>query len=116
MNKAARTTAAALGVSAGIAGLEHGYFEFMQGSSRPGSLFINSMGPPCDPQMVWNRCEPALTIIPDMVVTGVLAMILGLIIVIWSLFFIQRRYGGQVLILLFLLLSVPSAIAHDLQE
>jgi hypothetical protein len=100
MNQAIRVTAAALGVSAGIAGLEHGYFEFLQRSVKPDGLFITSIGPPCDPELTWNRCEPALTIVPDFAVTGALAMILGSIIIIWSLFFIKRRYGGQMLILL----------------
>ena len=100
MNKALRVTAAGLGISAGIAGLEHGYFEFLQGSTKPDGLFIASIGSPCDPEMIWNRCEPALTIIPDFAITGVLAMILGLIMIVWSLFFVQRRYGGLVLMLL----------------
>lgn len=100
MNKGLRITAAGLGVSAGIAGLEHGYFEFLQSGKSPDGLFIASIGPPCDPELIWNRCEPALTIIPDFAITGILAMILGLIMIVWSLFFVQRRYGGWVQILL----------------
>ena len=104
MNQAVKTTAALLGASAGIAGLEHGYFELQQGSANPDGLFISSIGPPCDPERSWNRCEPALTIVPDFAITGNLAMILGLVTIIWSLFFVQRRYGGQVLIFLSILL------------
>ena len=100
MNKAIRITAAGLGVSAGIAGLEHGYYEFLQGSAPPDTLFINSIGPSCDPELIWNNCEPALTIIPNFAITGILAMILGLITIIWSLFFVQRKHGGLVLVLL----------------
>lgn len=93
-------TAAGLGASAGIAGVEHGYFELMQGNARPDGLFIVSMGPPCQPELVWNNCEPALTLIPNFAVTGILAIILGLITIVWSLFLVQRKHGGLVLILL----------------
>jgi hypothetical protein len=81
-------TASALGLSAGI---EHGYLELLQGNTQPDSLFIASIG---HPEWVWNRCEPALTIIPNFYVTGILAIILGLITIIWSAFFIRRKRGG----------------------
>ena len=38
MGKAIKTDAAWLGVVAGIAGLEHGYFEFIQGNTPPPGL------------------------------------------------------------------------------
>ena len=100
MNKAVRLTASLLGISAGIAGVEHGYFEVLQGSARPEGLFIESIGSPCQPELIWNNCEPALTIIPHFGVTGILAIILGLITIVWSAFFVQQQYGGLVLILL----------------
>jgi hypothetical protein len=99
MNRAIRVTASLLGLSAGIAAVEHGYFELLQGSARPEGLFIASIGPPCQPELVWNNCEPALTIIPHFALTGILAIILGLITIIWSAFFIQRKHGGLLLIL-----------------
>ncbi len=100
MRRATRIVAASLGVIAGIAGLEHGYFEILQGNVQPSGLMIASMGPPCDPQKMWNACEPAMTIIPNFLLTGVLAMIIGSLILIWSAAFVQRRNGGLVLILL----------------
>ena len=100
MNKAVRLTASLLGISAGIAGFEHGYFEVLQGRARPEDLFIFSMGPPCQPDLIWSSCEPALTIIPDFFVTGILAIIFGILTVVWSVFFVQRKHGGLILILL----------------
>jgi hypothetical protein len=100
MNRAVRLTASLLGLSAGIASLEHGIFEVLQGSAQPEGLFIASIGPPCQPEQTWNSCEPALTIIPHFGITGVLAIIIGLLVIFWSLFFVQRRRGGLVLILL----------------
>lgn len=100
MRNASKSVAKWFGIAAGIAGIEHGYFEILQGNTRPESLMIASMGPPCVPTEIWNACEPAMTIIPNFLVTGILAIIFGLAILIWSIAFIQRKHGGVVLILL----------------
>jgi hypothetical protein len=100
MRKATRVVAALLGVFAGIGGPEHGIFEIMRGNTRPGSLIIVSMGPPCNPEEVWHACEPAMTVIPNFLVTGILATIVGLITIVWAAGFLKRKRGGVVLILL----------------
>jgi hypothetical protein len=101
MRKATKTVATCLGVVAGIAGLEHGYFEMLQGSTRPDGLAFPSWGPQhCDPAKVWHACEPAMSILPNFLVTGVLAILLSLAIIVCSTWFLQRKYGGLVLILL----------------
>jgi hypothetical protein len=41
-----------------------------------------------------------MTIVPNFLITGILAVIFGLLMAIWSAFFVQRRRGGLVLILL----------------
>ena len=96
MRRATKTVGTWFGVSAGIAGLEHGYFEILQGGVRPAGLMILSMGPPCVPEKTWNGCEPAMTILPNFLLTGILAMLIGVL-----------------LILAMLPLSVYSAYAHD---
>jgi hypothetical protein len=100
MRKATKTVTSWLGIAAGIAGVEHGYFEILQGNVRPEGLMIFSMGPPCDPEVAWNICEPAMTILPSFLITGILAVILGLAIFVWSVGFVQRKQGGLVLMLL----------------
>jgi hypothetical protein len=100
MRKATKSVAIWFGVTAGIAGLEHGYFEILRGSTRPDSLMIASMGPPCVPEEVWNACEPALTIIPNYLVSGIFSVLIGLLLIVWSAAFIQRKHGGIVLIIL----------------
>lgn len=100
MRKATKTVATWFGIAAGIAGIEHGYFETLQGNTNPVSLMIPSMGPPCIPEEVWNACEPAMTVIPNFLITGILAVIIGLLVLIWSMAFIQYKHGGTVLILL----------------
>jgi hypothetical protein len=100
MRKATRIAATVLGLTAGGAGIEHGIFEILQGNTRPEGLMIASIGPPCVPELTWNQCEPAMTIIPSFLITGILAVILGIIVMVWSAFFVQKRHGGFVLILL----------------
>ena len=100
MRKATRSVARWFGITAGIAGLEHGYFEILQGNTQPEGLMILSIGPPCVPEEVWNGCEPAMTILPDFLVTGILAVIISLVIIIWSVAFVHRKHGGAILILL----------------
>ena len=100
MRRATRIVATAFGFIAGIAGLEHGYFEILQGNTKPISLMFPSMGSPCVPEEIWNACEPAMTVLPNFLITGILTIILGLLIMIWSAAFIQRKNGGLVLTLL----------------
>jgi len=100
MRKATRVVASLFGIFAGFGGPEHGYFEILQGNVRPDSLMIAAMGPPCDPEKVWNLCEPAMTVIPSFLVTGILATVIGLITMIWAAAFVQKKNGGAVLILL----------------
>jgi MFS family permease len=100
MRKATRVVAASLAVFAGIGGPEHGVFEILQGHVRPDGLMIAAMGPPCDPEEVWNLCEPAMTVVPSFLVTGILATLVGIITMIWAAAFVHRKYGGLVLILL----------------
>jgi hypothetical protein len=71
---------------------------------------IDAIGPA---NKIWEGAsERALTIIPNYFVTGVIAMIVSFIVIIWSTAFIQRKYGGLVLILLSIaLLLVGGGIA-----
>lgn len=104
MRKATKIVATWFGIAAGGASIEHGIFEILQGvahpNTQPEGLMIVSMGPPCVPEEIWNSCEPAMTIIPNFLITGILAVIIGLAVLIWSIFFIQRKHGGTVLMLL----------------
>jgi hypothetical protein len=48
--------------------------------------------------------EPAMTVIPSFLATGILAIIVGLAIILWSTAFIHKKHGATVLILLSVLL------------
>jgi hypothetical protein len=104
MRNATRVVASMFGVFAGLASIEHGYFETRRGNVRPDGLMIASMGPPCQPEEVWYACEPAMTILPSFLVTGILAILIGLVVVVWAAGFIQKKRGGLILILLSILM------------
>jgi hypothetical protein len=104
MRKATKTVVTWLSVVAGIAGLEHGYFEFLQGNTRPPGLAFPSWGPPCVPEEIWHACEPAMSILPNFLLTGILAMLLSVVLIVWAGWFSQRKHGGWVQMALSVLL------------
>jgi hypothetical protein len=53
-----------------------------------------------DPPSALFGDEPAFTIVPNFIVTGLLAFIVSLMIVVWAIAFLQRKNGAVVLILL----------------
>jgi hypothetical protein len=64
-NRATKIVASTFGVFAGLLGLDHGYFEALQGNVPPGSIMIHAIGPPCQAARTQNGCEPAITLIPN---------------------------------------------------
>lgn len=100
MRRAAKVIAVSFGLFAGFGGLEHGFFEILQGNVQPQSIMIASIGPPCVPEEVWHLCEPAMTIIPNFLIIGILSMLLGLVTMIWAGSFLPQRHGGTILALL----------------
>ena len=84
--------------------MSHGFFEILQGSVPTGGLLISAIG---EAQKMWpHGDEPAFTLIPNFLSTGIAAMIIGLTIIIWSLGFVHKKNGPTVFILLFILLLV----------
>jgi len=106
MRNATKTVATWFGIVAGIAGMMHGYYEILHGNTRPEGVVIPSIGPPCVAEEAWNACEPAMTLLPNFLITGILAIIIGLPMLIWSAGFIKRKHGGFILILLSMLLLI----------
>lgn len=101
-NNAIRIVASTFGILVGLAGIEHGLFEMLQGNVAPSEIMIDAIGPG---QRIWEYAtEPALTIIPNFFITGILAMIFGLLVTIWAGVFIDRKYGARILLLLSIIL------------
>lgn len=98
MRNATRVTVSALGALMGVAGIEHGIGEILQGNVSPAGIIFPSW-----PDSAFFRIvggEPAMTIIPNLLVTGILAILFSLIFLVWATLFVQRKNGGLVLILL----------------
>lgn len=113
MNHATRTNVATIGVIFGLGGMTHGLAEALQGNTPTGGLFINAIAAGSE----WTRWnaggEAAFTLIPNFLLTGILAMLVGLAIIVWSLGFVHRRYGPPVYLLLFVpLFLVGGGIAQ----
>jgi hypothetical protein len=97
-NRAARLIASIFGVLAGLGGISHGIGEILQGNVAPSGTTFNSwtVGP-----IATNMGrEPAMTIVPNLLFTGILTIIVSLVIIVWSRMFIQRKNGGLILIVL----------------
>jgi hypothetical protein len=94
---AAKATAVIFGVLAGLGGLTHGIGEVLQGNVKPDGIIINSwtQGP-----IATNMGgEPAMTIVPNLLATGILTILVSLAVLIWAAF-IRDKNGGRILLLL----------------
>ncbi len=80
------------GIIGGVISMEHGLFEVLQGNTPTGGAVINAIGPA---QRFWeNGGEMALTLIPNFLASGICAMIIGVLVLVWSTGFIHRRFGA----------------------
>ena len=108
-NQAARTSrlaASVIGMIAGFIGAEHGYYEILQRDKALNGILFDAISgtsfsiPPTSQWTGW----PAMTFIPNLLVTGILAIIASLAVMVWAAAFVQRKNGGLVLILLSILM------------
>jgi len=97
MKNPLRVTTAFLGLYAGLIAIQHGIFEILQGSRVPDGLMFNAIGPPCQPQAVWHACFPAMSLIPNLFITGIAAILVGLAMAVWAAAFVGLRRGGLAL-------------------
>jgi len=105
MNNSTKVTFSTFGALIGLAGIEHGIGEILQGNVAPTGLMFPSW-----PESAFFRSvagEPAMTVVPNLLVTGILACFFSLAFLFWATVFIQRKNSGLVLILLasFMLMS-----------
>jgi hypothetical protein len=82
--------------------LAHGLFEVLQGNTPTDGLFIEAIG---KAHRMWEHgAEGAFTIVPNFLVTGLLAMAVSLFIIVWSIGFVHKKHGPLVFLLSFILL------------
>ena len=98
MKSAIRVIASTYGILVGLAGIEHGIFEILQGDTPTGDIMINALGPE---YRFWSGAsERAITIIPTFLLTGILAIVFGILVAIWATKFVDGKYGAHFLLLL----------------
>lgn len=99
---ATRIVATTIGVFFGLfSGINHGFFELLQGNTPTNGPFIHAIG---EAQRFWPLgTEDAFTILPTFFITGIVSIIVGLAIVIWSLWFLPTKHGTTVFLGLFIL-------------
>jgi len=96
--KATRLWVSVMGAWMGLAGIEHGIGEILQGNQAPDGIMIQSWP---DSALFQNLSgEPALTVLPNLLYTGLLAVFFSLVFGAWSIFGAHHQRGGWVLMLL----------------
>ena len=101
-HSAARLVASVFGVLAGIGGMMHGPGEILQGNIVPSGKVSNSWT--LEPLATNVGGEPAMTLIPSLLISGVLTMLVSSVVLVWAAAFVGKRRGGVILILLSLIM------------
>ena len=99
---ATRIIATTIGVFFGIfSSINHGIFEILQGNAPTHGPWIYAIG---EAQRFWPLgTEDAFTLLPNFLITGIASVIVGIAIVIWSIWFLPEKHGRTVFLGLFLL-------------
>ena len=111
-NHKTRITASVIGVLLGLAGIiNHGIFEILQGYTPTNGFYIEAIE---KAHRFWiHGTEGAFTIIPNFLLTGIVVILVGLAIIVWSIWFLHAEYGVTVFLLLLILLTlVGGGIGH----
>jgi hypothetical protein len=99
---ATRFIVATLGVLFAIAGIDHGFFETLQGYTPTHGLIVQAIG---EQNRMWAYgTEDALTLIPNFLLSGIASIGISLLVAVWSVGFVQKKHGSTIFLLLFILL------------
>jgi len=94
-----RLVVASFAVLCGVTGVMAGCLEISQGNIETGGFVITTIDPghPLAGELTYF----AVTIIPNMVLTGIASIIVSTIAVVWAVWFVQRGHGPLILLGLF---------------
>ena len=93
-----RVVVAAFGIFYGLTGVIAGFFEILQGNTAPNGFVISTIGP--NYSMADDFTYFAVTIIPNFIITGILAIIISFLIIVWTVAFVHKKYGVIILLIL----------------
>lgn len=102
MGSATRITVGVFGTIAGLAGIEHGVGEIRQGSVAPEGVVFESW--PDSELFRILAGEPAMTVVPNLLLAGVLTVFVSLLFTAWAIAFMDKTYGGWILVAVSVLL------------
>lgn len=91
-----RVVVAAFGILCGITGIIAGYFEIRQGNIAPSGFTISTIG--SNYSMSEDFTYFAVTIIPNLLVTGILAVLVSSMVIIWAVKFVHKKNGVSILL------------------
>jgi hypothetical protein len=99
---ATRVIVSTLGVLLAVGGTDHGCFEVLQGDKPTGGLIVHAIG---EQNRMWAYgTEDAFTLIPNFLISGVVAIVVSVMILVWSVGFVHKKNGSLVLLILSILL------------
>jgi len=106
VNAATHVIASTLGVLVGVGSIDHGVLECLQGPRPTPGFIVNALGPGY-PWTVWKQGgEGAFTLLPSFLVSGIVATLLGVVMIVWALRRLHSDHGP----IIFLLLGVASLL------
>ncbi|PKN95127.1 MAG: hypothetical protein CVU44_00135 [Chloroflexi bacterium HGW-Chloroflexi-6] len=88
-NKSTSVYVIILGIFVGLGGIAHGVFETLQGNTPTGGYLLD-IG--------------VFTLIPNYLITGIAAIIVGLVVIVWTIGFIHTKNGSIIFLALSILL------------
>jgi hypothetical protein len=110
-NRATIKITSTLGVALALPSFLHGLFEVLQGSKATGGMIIQAIG---EHQRFWvHGTEEAFTVMPNFMITGLIAIFLSIATATWSIRFIGHKHGSSIFLILCIALTVfGGGIAH----
>ncbi len=98
MSRATKLFVLVMSLVTGLMGIEHGLGEVLQGNVAPAAWVFPSW-----PNSAWFEIlagEPAMSVIPNLLVSGILSIFFSLLFIAWVILFVGRRNMGLVMVLL----------------
>jgi hypothetical protein len=102
LNNSTRTVCTVFGILAGLVGMEHGIGAMLQGNVEPAGFIFESW--PNSQAFEILAGEPAISVIPNYLVSGLFAILVSVGIIAWSARNLHGHRGGFALILQSILL------------
>jgi len=100
---APRFVAMLFGILTGISHLDHGTLETLQGNTPTNGPIISAV-PIGATWSIWKQGgEGAVTLLPTMMSAGIVTILIGVTVILWSVAFLHRKRGPAIYLLLCIL-------------